>query len=704
MFLFQEEVKEKRFGQDSSSDRLDLSQWKHERPNLSLDFSCALKFSHDLIPKSTLENIPRASQEYIIVQELLKVFIGGESDFIQVQDISEKYGKREFIVSPCVDQLSSDFAKKCLPMVSNFSIVARFIEDNGRLHSGRVNQALADKMDEMMGDYVVFIEHLESQNRKRKLHLHELWYHIQHSSAVLKLLADIALNVSKSKTRGGSTLSLLHEHLQKMIAPFNAEVEVCRQLTTHASVPYMESIKQWIFNGIIYDPFDEFMVVADCSKNEWKKKSSSDGYWEKMYDLRPQFVPSFLEVVQLQILDAGKYLNVIRECVKSEKDMHLAKIEELEYSEEEKYIQVIINAYRHSSKTLLDYMLNEYHLMERITTAKKYFLIQQGDFVVQVLDTCNEELERNVNEVTPSRLAALVEMAIRLSATRADPFIEQFTSCLKPLDLATQVKKIFVDYDPTKAKEDSDSSVLSGLGEQSPLSGYESFMLTVKCEWPISLVFNSKVQSVYQMLFRHLFYCKYVERLLSNCWNRSQPLKGIKYDPKKPYYAAIALRHRMASFLQNMEYYMMEEAIEPAWIEFIEASKSCESIDELMKHHWNFLVKCVEDCILTKLELLAVFRQILSTCKELGFFLSELDSLKDASRFPVFPDRIKTLQEEFDKGLLQFLQTLTVLSESDCTGKVLNLFSRLNYNNFYRSMLNEANMDSLLNSYTNAMF
>ena len=34
-------------------------------------------------------------------------------------------------------------------------------------------------------------------------------------------------------------------------------------------------------------------------------------------------------------------------------------------------------------------------------------------------------------------------------------------------------------------------------------------------EWPVSLVLNHKALAQYQMLFRHFFYCKHIERLLS---------------------------------------------------------------------------------------------------------------------------------------------------------------------------------------------
>jgi len=47
------------------------------------------------------------------------------------------------------------------------------------------------------------------------------------------------------------------------------------------------------------------------------------------------------------------------------------------------------------------------------------------------------------------------------------------------------------------------------------LSGLEAFSFSCTVQWPLSLVFNKKVLFRYQMLFRHLFYMKHVERLLN---------------------------------------------------------------------------------------------------------------------------------------------------------------------------------------------
>ena len=46
------------------------------------------------------------------------------------------------------------------------------------------------------------------------------------------------------------------------------------------------------------------------------------------------------------------------------------------------------------------------------------------------------------------------------------------------------------------------------------LSGLQGFSLGYRVTWPVSLVLDRKTITLYQMIFRHLFFCKHVEKML----------------------------------------------------------------------------------------------------------------------------------------------------------------------------------------------
>lgn len=53
---------------------------------------------------------------------------------------------------------------------------------------------------------------------------------------------------------------------------------------------------------------------------------------------------------------------------------------------------------------------------------KRYFLMGQGDFFVHFMDLTEEELKKPVDDITPTRLEALLELALRMSTANTDPF------------------------------------------------------------------------------------------------------------------------------------------------------------------------------------------------------------------------------------------------------------------------------------------
>ena len=96
---------------------------------------------------------------------------------------------------------------------------------------------------------------------------------------------------------------------------------------------------------------------------------------------------------------------------------------------------------------------------------------------------------------------------------------------LLPYDLSFQMGKIQALNTVEEAEyQTCDTSLLSGMDAFA--FGYEvqhtaelvqnlEPIMLLQVEWPVSLVLNHKALAQYQMLFRHFFYCKHIERLLS---------------------------------------------------------------------------------------------------------------------------------------------------------------------------------------------
>ena len=64
---------------------------------------------------------------------------------------------------------------------------------------------------------------------------------------------------------------------------------------------------------------------------------------------------------------------------------------------------VVSAAHTFASTTLLQLLVEDRDLIGHLKSVKKYFLIEQGDFIVQFLDLCDSELSQPVDCVEPAR-------------------------------------------------------------------------------------------------------------------------------------------------------------------------------------------------------------------------------------------------------------------------------------------------------------
>ena len=73
---------------------------------------------------------------------------------------------------------------------------------------------------------------------------------------------------------------------------------------------------------------------------------------------------------------------------------------------------------------------------------KHYFFLDAGDFILHFLSLCGSELVKNVDDVMPSRLESLLELALRTSTANADPFKDDLGLELLSFDLTSQMVRI----------------------------------------------------------------------------------------------------------------------------------------------------------------------------------------------------------------------------------------------------------------------
>uniref|UniRef100_A0A4W4G344 Gamma-tubulin complex component n=1 Tax=Electrophorus electricus TaxID=8005 RepID=A0A4W4G344_ELEEL len=693
--------------------------WVYDRPALIGDFITSLTPIGD--PVVAIGTMPLAVQEQALVEDLLYVLIGVDGRDITAQPVLGRQC-RSFIVDPSLDMSIKELVNRILPVASSYSTVTRFTEEKSSFEYGQVNHALTAAMRTLMKEYLILVTQLEHLHRQGMLSLQKLWFYIQPTMRTIEVLASIATSVDKGECMGGSTLSLLHDRTFNYTGDSQAQ-ELCLYLTKAASVPYFEILEKWIYRGIIKDPYGEFMVEEHELQKEKIQEDYNDKYWDQRYTIVQHKIPSFLQKMADKILSTGKYLNVVRECGR---DVTCPDAKEVLYTLKERaYVEQIENAYNYASKVLLDFLMEEKELVSRLRSIKHYFLMDKGDFFVHFMDLTEEELKKPVDDIIPPRLEALLELALRTSTANTDPFKDDLKIDLMPHDVITQLLRVLA------IETKQEKAIINAEPTEVALSGLEAFSFDYIVKWPLSLIINRKALTRYQMLFRHLFYCKHVERLLCNVWISNKSAQQCSLHSTKWFAGAFALRQRMLNFVQNIQYYMMFEVMEPTWHVMEKNLKSASNIDDVLCHHTSFLDNCLKDCMLTNPELLKIFSKLMSVCvmftncmqrftqslrmdremnrlslehgtmegpptqserteesekKSLTYkFLAEhVDSLQSDSGFE---GTISKFDSNFSTLLLDLLDKLSIYSTNDCEHSMINIIYRLDFNGFYTERL-----------------
>ncbi|XP_011257254.1 gamma-tubulin complex component 2 isoform X2 [Camponotus floridanus] len=646
--------------------------WVAERPRITWDFHS------DAAVTLYQKVVPIISQESILLWDILYCLKGIDGSYIISEPLTSPYGVKTFSISPDVGISFKQLAQQILPLASYYSMTVRFVEEKVSPDDGQVNHALRGAIRSLLKDYLLFVVQLETEHIHGKLSLQKLWFYIQPTMLTMSILSQITSTICKANARGGKVLSLLHEQTLNSISGEAKSKELCLYLMQAASMPYMQILEKWVYKGVICDPYQEFFVEDNdlVHKEELPVDYSAD-YWEKRYTMRPERIPVFLSEHAQTILRTGKYFNVIRQCGKT---VQWGKQEPLSYQYQgQKYIAAIDRAYSEAARKLLEVLMKENDLMGRLRSVKSYFLLAQGDFVVQFMNLCETELNKSMYDIVLHRLASLLEVALRMSTADSDPYKDDLKPELLPYDLQYQMFRIL----SIQTRDEKEYCFQAGK----ILTGLEAFVFNYDVKWPVSLIINRKAIACYQMLFRHLFYCKYVERLLCRVWISNKIAKTFTHEVAIAYRQAFSLRQRMLDCIQHLEYYMMVEVVEPNWLKFINKMNKVSNVDDVLNVHQDLQDSYLKECMLTDPDLLGCITGICAICVEFCNFMQieNVSTAKDGTGS--FEETIASLDERFTKVLTCLLDRICDLGCENNNEKLHNVLCRLDFNMFYTDIL-----------------
>ncbi|XP_050523882.1 gamma-tubulin complex component 2-like [Daktulosphaira vitifoliae] len=640
--------------------------WKNIRKYQGLDY-------FDIV--STNTDVSSIEQTFII-EDILCCLQGFHGQFIKPY----KHGTSiSFKINASIGPEYQCLIPKILRLASAYAIICRYCEENRQGHNGYVNQALACYLEKFIRDYLNFIITLENQHKNGELSLQILFSAAEKQISKMEFISDIISIITKDKKRGGQTLSVLHEKMLECCAD-EALKNLLDGMAQVSTTPFFDSLEKWMLKGQIFDPCDEFMIKC----GNLILSDDTEKYWNKCYTIRHEYVPTYLEKYKEIILRTGKYLNAMHNC-KHNENFYLsykpADDEKLVYSLwcSSNYLQIINNSYMFASSTLLNMLLNDYDLMNRLKSIKRYFLLEQGDFVVHLLDVCDDELKKPTDDIVYNRLESLLDICLRVNVGCIDQYKDDIKMDLKKDPLSFQIFKIL------SIQTDKEKDYIN-FQPSSNLLGIQSFCLGLSTQWPVSLIFNETVISNYQMLFRLLLLCKNVERQLLKVWLVDKKLKKVS-SSSLTYKKAFNLRQNMLLFVQNLEYYMFEEVIETQWQSFTSAIQfNVKNVDELLDEQQKFLNLCLKNCMVTNPSLMKSSGYLLELCMEFSDYILELPKSNSSSTLD-FQKNIQILENKFTAAMIDLLKCIRIMGQMNSGNIICNFLYRMDFNGMYTEQI-----------------
>ncbi|CAN1262175.1 Gamma-tubulin complex component 2 [Linum perenne] len=544
-----------------------------------------------------------AVQELLVIDDIMSALVGLEGRYISIKRVRGKEDDIVFQVDASMDWALQEFAHRLFPLCKSYLLIDQFVESRSQFKNGLVNHAFAAALRNLLLDYQAMVAQLEHQFRLGRLSIQGLWFYSQPLMASMQALSTVVQKASANNFVGSAVLNLLQSQAKAM-AGDNAVRSLLEKMTECASNAYLGILERWVYEGVIEDPYGEFFIAENKSLHKESLTQDYDAkYWRKRYSLK-EGIPSFLANISGIILTTGKYLNVMRECGHNVQVPASENSKLTSFGSDHHYLECVKAAYEFAGNELLNLIKERYDLTGKLRSIKHYLLLDQGDFLVHFMDIAREELSKNLDEISVEKLQSLLDLALRTTAAAADPCHEDLTCCVEKSTLRKRLGSL---NDVAASVADDD------LEEATTITGLETFSLSYKVQWPLSIVISKRALSKYQLIFQFLFHCKHVDRQLSGAWQLHQGVRALKIQGTAISRSSLLCRS-MLKFIHSLLHYLTFEVLEPNWHVMYNRLQTARSIDEVIQHHEFFLDKCLRECLLLSPVLLKKVDRLKSLC------------------------------------------------------------------------------------------
>jgi gamma-tubulin complex component 2 len=693
------------------------SSGESKRLYLTSDF-LGIEYERD-VDAIPLASRSTAEQELLLLDDFLHAALGLDGRYVTARRSAKNvqsatYGNRinenkivKFECESGCEPSLRELLGRMLPMCEDAFACTRFVEKTlygGGLNDnniGQTSKALATEIRELVDDWERMITQLERKRNNRDLSLQSAYFYARPAAEALRLLASVSFACENEK--GGKLLNILRQMKINSGGDSNSE-RLLMRLENATAKPYLRRLEKWMLEGDCEnDTYEEFFVVqnARLKPESLSDRFENNAYWTQKYVPREP-TPWFLdETSKMYALNAGKYVNALREMNTMDYVVSLNKKKQIaSFANVPEFVR---ESHDVSNKLFYDDLIVRGDIRNKLRIVKATFLLAQGDYLAQFFDSpfnSIEELMKPSKFCDEQRLKEALEIAIKNSSAAEFKYHEDIT-CIVEKSKSNDVEL-----------------------------GLEAFSLDFKTNFPANVVLSKSSIAKYQVLFKHLFRAKLMEKKACETWATLRRLhKKLRVFPaereklrKMDHYneheedeeeeeehfltkdvfthanAAHWTAQRAISMIQNVLHYLTSEVIEPNWMkmesEIFEsgrkASSSSSSADEVIKSHSDFLEATARESMLLRPTLLEHYERVLASLSKLATACEDFDKSNELrsrttderklrvdessdaldyddteERLEDFLELVESIAVEFDRNSRTFLDALRACARTE---------------------------------------
>ncbi|KRY36070.1 Gamma-tubulin complex component 2 [Trichinella spiralis] len=612
----------------------------------------------DIIKMDTFEYDTPADQDAQLVQDMLYCMQGSDGETVSYSICTSPVNHCELHIAPFYGAVLREQAKRFAPLLYDSHQLRTMSPVT--IDKGNIYRAFVEAVEEMLMRHMRHIIEWRRLAAAGELTLSTLWSYVQPTLKVFRTVQEIRVEIENLNIRGGAILSLIYNKV-KMHDGNLAMLDMLLSLLSKVAKPYFRMLNQWFRTGTFADPYNEFMIRLGSQSRYLIDRDRFKPNLIKDIFLISKMIPQFLSPIAEKILNAGKFLIILRS---SENFKPTQELPCLEFSmDSSKYVRQVETLWLNTSRQTVKYLIEEGKLLDRCMLLRHLFFLSRGDWLLDFVDVAGADLALDLEEIEPDRLESLFYFALRGSTTgylltdEDNKFVCFSCILLTKVILSFAIFLLFpfrisikfrsMEQCLSAMKECTSAFSIQSLDEDD-VKAYEALVIQYEPEWPISLVFTPLVIAKCEMLFHWLMICKLVESQLTKCF-------VYRLDER----CGRPLFRKMLYFVRSLMSLMVSAVVHPLWHEFLDAVRGGQLTFENLCERINGVLDCCSKyCFTADLPLTQCIRRLLRYCLEFYQIVQRGDACEQETR--------NLLEKNFESDFIQFSSRLKeMLNDKD---------------------------------------